>query len=297
LANERFTNVLLAHEHRVLLSGIGGDEVLGGVPTPLPELCNLLAQGYWFALVRQAVVWSLKKREPLLQLLGETLAQFLPPSLRRTGRQESQPSWLEPSFAQCYRSALAGYDQRYNVFGARPSFQDALLTIEGLRRQLSASALPQCPSYELRYALLDRDLLEFLFAIPRDQLVRPGERRSLMRRSLAHVLPAVILERKRKAFVVRRPLQSIPRLWAELESRGGEWVSASLGLINHAALEKTVRAVLTDDRIPLMQLLRTMSLERWLRHANDWKLLRLPSGSSHSSCGGHLTVRPSEVHQ
>src|SRR5208337_841715 len=30
--------------NRVVLSGIGGDEVMGGVPTPVPELENLLAR-------------------------------------------------------------------------------------------------------------------------------------------------------------------------------------------------------------------------------------------------------------
>ena len=31
--------------YRVLLSGIGGDELLGGLPTPYPELADLLARG------------------------------------------------------------------------------------------------------------------------------------------------------------------------------------------------------------------------------------------------------------
>src|SRR6267378_5379454 len=40
-----------SNEARVLLSGIGGDEVTGGVPTPLPELENLLATARFGILV------------------------------------------------------------------------------------------------------------------------------------------------------------------------------------------------------------------------------------------------------
>ena len=37
---------------------------------------------------------------------------------------------------------------------------------------------------EARYPYLDQNLIEFILSIPADQLLRPGERRSLMRRSL-----------------------------------------------------------------------------------------------------------------
>ena len=36
--------------------------------------------------------------------------------------------------------------------------------------------LPCGPAHEKRYPYLDRDLLEFLFAVPREQLLRPGQR-------------------------------------------------------------------------------------------------------------------------
>jgi len=78
-----------------------------------------------------------------------------------------------------------------------------------LRRQLACSALPTRPAYELRYPFLDRELLEFLFAIPREQLVRPGQRRSLMRRALTGVVPPEISNRKRKAYVVRGPMAAV----------------------------------------------------------------------------------------
>jgi asparagine synthase (glutamine-hydrolysing) len=102
--------------------------------------------------------------------------------------------------------------------------------LDTLRRQLACSVLSPEP-YEKRYPYLDRDLLEFLFAIPREQLVRPGERRSLMRRALAEIVPAEILNRKRKAFVSRAPMLAISQEWASLTNETNHMIGTSLGII------------------------------------------------------------------
>jgi asparagine synthetase B (glutamine-hydrolysing) len=62
---------------------------------------------------------------------------------------------------------------------------------------------------EYRYPFLDKDLVSFLFSIPREQIVRPGRRRSLMRRALVGIVPDGILERRRKAFQLRAPLAAL----------------------------------------------------------------------------------------
>src|SRR5207302_23975 len=121
---------LTSQGNRVVLSGIGGDEVMGGVPTPISELQNHLVRA-------------------------------------RLG------------------------------------------TLAILQRQLARAAAPFDPPFDKRYPFLDRDLLEFMFAIPREQLVRPTQRRSLMRRALVGIVPDEILNRKTKAFVSRAPLVGI----------------------------------------------------------------------------------------
>ena len=66
--------------NRVVLSGIGGDEVTGGVPTPTPELADLLARARLGTLARQLKAWALNKRRPWFHLLFETARSFLPPN-------------------------------------------------------------------------------------------------------------------------------------------------------------------------------------------------------------------------
>ena len=62
---------------------------------------------------------------------------------------------------------------------------------------------------EYRYPYLDWDLVEFLLCVPREQLVRPGRRRYMMRNALKGIVPAEVLERRRKAFITRSPLLAL----------------------------------------------------------------------------------------
>ena len=68
---------------RAILSGIGGDEVLGGVPTPLPELANSLVQLDLLRLIRQGLSWSIANRTPLLHLLSRISSGTMFRSARR----------------------------------------------------------------------------------------------------------------------------------------------------------------------------------------------------------------------
>jgi|SRR6266480_2909100 len=105
-------------------------------------------------------------------------------------------------------------DSRLSVFGPRPSFQANLNTLANLRRQINVNNLSKVACFEKRYPYLDRGLLEFVYSIPREQLVRPGQRRSLMRRALVGIVPKEILERRRKAFFVKKPVTRIAMIGA-----------------------------------------------------------------------------------
>src|SRR5258708_22874287 len=50
--------------YRAVLSGIGGDEFLGGNPDPRMSLGDLIVQVRLGSLCRQLVAWSLAKRTP-----------------------------------------------------------------------------------------------------------------------------------------------------------------------------------------------------------------------------------------
>lgn len=261
----RFATCLRSGGYRVLLSGIGGDEITGGVPTPRPELEDLLARGRLRLLARQLKVWALSRRKPWIHLLFEALRGFLPPSLLGVPEYGRPAPWLHPEFIKHYRLALIGYESRLRLSGPLPSFQENLSTLEALRRQLGCQALPQDPLYEKRYPYLDRGFLEFMYAIPREQLVRPYQRRSLMRRSLVGIVPDEVLQRKRKAFVTRSPMAAIAQESADLVALCTDMIASGLELVDADAFRRAIQEATTGREIPIVTLIRTLDLEFWLR--------------------------------
>lgn len=251
--------------YRVVLSGIGGDEVLGGVPTPLPEIRDLLWRADLRLLARQLKIWALEQRKPWFHLLLSALRGFLPPALAGVPTNRRPAAWLDPRFVRRHRKPLRGYENRLRVFGPRPSFQENIATLEELKRQLGIVAVSSDPPVEKRYPYLDRDLLEFVYAIPREQLVRPGQRRSLMRRALAGIVPDEILGRKRKAAVTRGAVTTASVGWSRAREMTEDLAGASLGIVRRDAFLSALENARRGREVPIVTLIRTIAIEIWLR--------------------------------
>jgi asparagine synthase (glutamine-hydrolysing) len=260
---------------RVLLSGIGGDEVTGGVPTPVPELADLLARARLDELAHQLKVWALKQRRPWFHLLSEAVREFLPFPHLWVAKYSRPAPWLNPSFVRRNRAASCGYPSRVKLFGPLPSFQENMATLNFVRRHLASTRLSSEPYYEKRYPYLDRDLLEFLYAVPRDQLVRPGQRRSLMRRALAGIVPDEILNRKRKAYVTRSSSLEIVSDWDKLLREPQQLTSSRLGIVIAEEFAKAVKKVREGRDVAVVPLYRTLAIERWLSHLRGQEISRL----------------------
>ncbi len=256
---------LASQGNRVVLSGIGGDEVMGGVPTPAPELEDLLARARFGALAHQLKVWALEKKKPWFHLFWEAARAFFPPALVGLPKHMRPAPWLQPNFVKHHRAALTGYPSRVKLFGPLPSFQDNVGTIDALRRQLARTALPFEPPFEKRYPYLDRGLLEFMFAIPREQLVRPTQRRSLMRRALVGIVPNEVLNRKTKAFVARSPIAAISNNWAHFLDVTQSMLSSSLGIVDPKHILDVLQKARRGEEIPIVALMRTIFIETWLK--------------------------------
>ena len=272
---------------RILLSGIGGDEVTGGVPAPEPELADLLFRGQLRPFIRALKAWALAKRKPWFQLLFHSLSPFLPAHLSVTSERLTPAPWLNDWLLKENRAAFAGYRSRLKVFGPRPSFQENINALDGLRRQFGCTGLPSLPPYEKRYPFLDRDLLEFLYAIPRSQVLRPGERRSLLRRALRGIVPNEILDRKRKAYVVRSPMAAIATRWKVLASTRKEMLSSAFGFIDQSEFLKAIEHLHQQQDPPLVFLLRTLAFESWLRDVEARGVVNAPHGSPIRRWGTH----------
>lgn len=289
-ASQSFARLLRANHNRTLLSGTGGDEFTGGIADPIPELANLLVELRLGSLTHQVKAWALEKRKPWLGIFGATVAKFFS-SRTKSDSQLSPIPWLKLDFARRNNHAIHGYKVRWNVFGPRPSVQDHKRTLYALQRQLAADSLSSSPPFEKRYPYLDRDFLEFICAVPPEQLVRPGQRRSLMRRALAGHVPQEVLFRRRKGHIARSPMVGISSNYSSISVLCRDMRSARIGFTDETATSALLLKVRQGLEVPIIPFMRTLALEWWLRNLESFGIVEFdranePGPSPHFALGG-----------
>jgi asparagine synthase (glutamine-hydrolysing) len=256
--------------YRAIVAGTGGDELLGGVPTPLPMLADDLLSLHLSRLLRHSMEWCLMSRKPLATLLRETVG-FTLDLYQESHDAENLPAWIR------LRSAKDRKDRRPGPWRSRPSSLSRsrvwTKTIATLPHLFPAALY----RYEYRYPYLDRDLVEFLSRLPPEQLVRPGHRRSLMRRALHGVVPHEILDRRRKAFLSRGPHGLLRDAEDRIRVLFTDCLMEQCGFIDSAKFLAAL-ALLNrgEDAVSRTALMRTIGFELWLRASSD----RIAPGSA-----------------
>jgi asparagine synthase (glutamine-hydrolysing) len=273
IGNER-ANIIRRGGYRAVLSGVGGDEFMGGVPDPRAHLADLIVQFKLFSLAKQLTAWSLVKRTPWIHLLWQSAVGALPASLGQYLAKESKVEpWIRKDFAKRTRLAVRQLDVDEHFGAWLPTRRAYVGGVLAIARKL-AKAAPHVPALEeARYPFLDQGLLEFILSIPASQLLRPGERRSLMRRALVGLVPEEILSRRTKQVARRGPVIMLEKYWDELRDVYQAPLSASLGYIDGPELLKTICDARAGKMVPMVRLFWTISLEYWLRDLAERGLL------------------------
>jgi asparagine synthase (glutamine-hydrolysing) len=251
---------------RVVLSGIGGDEFMGGVPNPTALLADLIVQFRLPTLTKQLTAWSLAKRKPWIYLLLQASTEFLPATLAKhlltTGKVAP---WLNKTFSRRQKIAFRQLDVKDHFGLLLPTRRSYIGGVFLLANQLAKKHFDHTLAEERRYPYLDRDLIEFILSIPASQLLRPGERRSLMRRALAGIVPEEIFSRRTKQLWSHEPVVTLGTNIEELESYFENPISELCGYIDGGKFLNELRATANGKDTHLARLLKTISLEIWLR--------------------------------
>jgi asparagine synthase (glutamine-hydrolysing) len=282
--------VLDRFHYRVVLSGQGGDEVNGQALDICIPIADSLSRFRARRAANQLVTWSLRSRYPFVQLFWKSLNLLLPAFLRWTKPPHTveMAGWINPRFA---RQHGMFDDLRGSIAGSwrwLPSARDAYQTIEILSRDMTNH---RPSTVEMRYPFLDQTLVEFLTSIPTDQLLRPGSRRSLMRRALSGILPPEIVVRRTKTSTGRCVAISLQKHWNVIESLLQAPIISEVGYVDVKAFRMVLEHTRSGHFVDLVRTLRTLSLECWLRQAVNCGVLTVSRGDWH----GRVSVMREEV--
>ena len=266
-ANElRLEQETHSNGYRIILSGIGGDELLGGVPTPFPELADHLALGHLRAFAKRAVPWCLHLRRPLIHISAAAIAFLFDQYLGSAIPNKRLPPWSTSSMHELVQKERSNSADRGHFFGFEPSSigngRTWWATLETLPHRHPGSIR----RLEYRYPYLDRDLVDFLLRVPREQLLQPGRRRSLMRSALLGITPTEILERRRKGARHRAIFVPLGNGTVRIRSLLNHSMAAALGIVNPTALaDSVVRAVHANDPTWIHAVTRLVLFELWCK--------------------------------
>jgi asparagine synthase (glutamine-hydrolysing) len=240
--------------------------MLGQALDPRVQLADLLRKLEFRELWDQLNAWSLLLRRPWIHLLFDAAQIQMPAAFRiRTTNLARVDSWINPDFGRRSHMAVRQLELASAPLAWTPSARDWFQTVKNLANQISA----QHPSLEeVRYPYLDRRLVEFLISIPTEQLLRPGQRRSLMRRALSGILPAGILQRKTKSGSSRYYSSALARLWTQLQEILKKPLVAECGYVDQRSLYDALVAAKSGNLpVCFVRLFRVLALELWLRRA------------------------------
>ncbi|HEY1525943.1 MAG TPA: asparagine synthase-related protein [Candidatus Angelobacter sp.] len=255
-------NVVNHGGYRVILSGNGGDQLLGEGLDPRIMLADSLVRLRFREFGKRLIDLSLATRRPAIQLALDGVVHALPTSLRELGCKTTMP-WINTAFARKYRveaRLLAGALGPWNWLPSAREKVQMLSRLRGERTHTPPS------SVEVRYPFLDRQLFEFVLAVPVSQLFRHGQRRSLARRALSGVVPKEVLSRHTKSGTGRCTILTISKHWEEIVSVVDSSFGAEVGILNKNGLIDAMCS-LRKGRVPdrIGQFLRALSFEFWLR--------------------------------
>jgi len=96
-------------------------------------------------------------------------------------------------------------------------------------------------------------------------LLRPGRRRALMRHALRDIVPYEVLERRRKAFQIRAPLQALRESQSKLKKLFEQSILAATGYIDGDSFRMALGKACDGDPRYWQSVIRTVAMELWLQ--------------------------------
>jgi asparagine synthase (glutamine-hydrolysing) len=259
---------------RVLLTGECGDELLGNIEVPDPQLADLMWDGDFRCLHIQIRQWSTVLNEPYYKLLWRATRLLCTNQLHMvTGTGAELGPWLSPTYIKQMnlRERARGLPDPFAF--SRPGARDRSESFEAATANVAQTwSWPDRP-IEQAYPFLHRPLVEFLQSIPSSQILRPGERRSLMRRSVRRLLPERVRNRRTKRNWDGVYCRALLRDWGRLQRFfKDQMILADRRYVIPARLRASIQRARHGAETITFPLWKAIYLELWLRayETNVW---------------------------
>ena len=299
---------------RLLLTGHGGDAVMGNFVDYFYDVAELLQRGSVFqalrlsrkrALAANKTVWSMLYRGALNLSQGLAVRQKLaelfkgsdgvPPA---TDKHIAEAFLLKPEFAVFWKDAWTKLFARAFSFPDVSQWELAIgVTLMGERRH--AQAPSEQPLVITSHPHLDRPLVEFMLGIPVSVLAPVGQPRGLMRHAFASFMPPRIIARFSKGFALPFYLRNTRDVLLRWIENPYKLRIVQLDFLDSGLLLPYLKALRDNGKQPdfFMQLLK---IEQWLEsREQDLSRVRLSrsvwEGSQNSA--ERLAFASSHVHQ
>ena len=266
--HEYLLHAMTEQGSRVLLRGLGGDQLFLSQPPASLPLADLFVRREYAQLLRRLPASARAAGMPYAKAYWRTFRLLF---LRRelpTGPDKAPPEWLHPEFIKRTNLITRTSNSVDDLGFELPSCREQYSLI---RHGLRISSLERClhSGYiDGRYPYLDRRLVEFTLAIPLDQKVRFPETRSIVRRGLKNIVPESVRLRSSKSGPDEALYRAIIRDWPTISALQRDSRAASYGFVE----PKRFMDILTKVRYGCMtntvHLVRTLALELWLRCLN-----------------------------
>ena len=203
---------------RAYFTGLGGDLMMGNFVDDAEQLAGFLRRGKIRLALREAVGWSRATRVPLPYILWRSFRAALPADWPIASKYEVLPNAaihdrygdsLLPQF-----KSKVGLREPDGIWSARwkQAPADRRKHFKSLSKLLESRFFrPPERLQHLYYThpYSHRPLVEFLFGLPANVLVGPGEPRRLMRRAFRELLPPEVQKRRSKASFTGTFLKSV----------------------------------------------------------------------------------------
>jgi asparagine synthase (glutamine-hydrolysing) len=252
---------------RVLLTGIGGDHLFWSDHTGTPELADLLSRGRLIATISKGRKWSQAAAIPLWQVLASsaigpiTVAHRL---LHWHPRDINLRSWITDDALRSINGRGRTQALRINSEIRLPSLRVRVHTLRSLSALISAGYFQEFRGIYFSHPFAHSGLIDFVLSLPMDQVARPGEDRSLMRRATRGLLPEKVRTRKSKGSIDEMLCRAVEREQSTI-GPAADLEVCRRGYAEPTALTKAIRQVSLGRLEQTYALVRLFSLERWLR--------------------------------